>query len=152
MGTCLSTVPPRLKIGTSRRGSSFPAPTAQPSNLLAAEPPTRRSIHLPDNSESPRTKRRALLVGISYIGSTDPVWTPIDGLHDDVDRFRGLLIRVYFIHRSAGFTWPLIPVPETYGYLPEDIVVLKDDPSFPDQFHPTRANMVESWSLYSGPC
>ena len=46
----------------------------------------------------PTPKRRALLVGISYEGGTDPVWTPLEYPHDDVDRFRELLISVYSVH------------------------------------------------------
>jgi hypothetical protein len=94
----------------------------------------------------PIPKRRALLVGIDYRYSTDPIWTPLDDTHGDVDRFLELLICVYIIHQSH-FLWPLIPVPGTYGYSPEDIVVLKDDPSFSNRLQPTRANMVESYSL-----
>ncbi|KAH9991896.1 caspase domain-containing protein [Russula vinacea] len=71
----------------------------------------------------PTPKRRALLVGITYHDSTDPIWTPLDGPHIDVDHFRNLLIYIY-------------------GYLPEDIIVLKDDPRFPDRLQPTRANMI----------
>ena len=40
-------------------------------------------------------KRRALLVGIRYHDNLR--WTPMSGTHDDVDNFRDLLIRVYFI-------------------------------------------------------
>ena len=47
-------------------------------------------------------KRRALLVGISYEGSTDEVWTLLAYPHDDVDNFRELLISVYFIHRVSS--------------------------------------------------
>jgi hypothetical protein len=96
------------------------------------------------------TRRRALLVGISYHDSTSPIWVPLYGPHDDVEIFREFLIRVYFIHRSVGFAWPLIPIPDTYGYSPEDIVVLKDDPSLPNHLQPTRLNMVESYFLCSG--
>jgi hypothetical protein len=34
------------------------------------------------------------------------------------------------------------PLEGVYGYAPEDITVLKDDPNFPDLQQPTRANMV----------
>ena len=50
----------------------------------------------------PTPKRRALLIGITYDGSTDPIWTPLVGPHVDVDRFRELLIRVYSIHRVSS--------------------------------------------------
>ena len=50
----------------------------------------------------PTPKRRALLIGITYHNSTDPMWGSLVGPHDDVDRFRELLIRVYFIHRVSS--------------------------------------------------
>ena len=62
---------------------------------------------LPDAQEQstvhvPGPKRRALLVGISYEGSIDPVWTPLDHPYDDVDNFRKLLISVSSIHRVSS--------------------------------------------------
>ena len=36
----------------------------------------------------------------------------------------------------------LIPVLDTYGYYPEAITVLRDDPDLSDHFQPTRVNMV----------
>ena len=62
---------------------------------------------LPDSQEQstvhvPGPKRRALLVGISYEGSIDPVWTPLEHPHDDVDNFRKLLISVSSIHRVSS--------------------------------------------------
>ncbi|KAI9432855.1 caspase domain-containing protein [Lactarius indigo] len=87
---------------------------------------TTGTIRLPDDeeekSEGPATKRRALLVGISYKGDHN-TWSPLDGPHEDVDRFQQLLI-------------------DTYGYRPEDITILKDDPNIPDLSHPTRVNMI----------
>jgi hypothetical protein len=55
------------------------------------------------------TKRRALLVGISYHHSPSPIWAPLDGPHEDVDRFRKLLIgeQVFSALRfvsDSGFT------------------------------------------------
>ncbi|KAI0299856.1 caspase domain-containing protein, partial [Russula brevipes] len=77
-------------------------------------------------------KRRALLIGISYHRTQSKIWTPLDGSHEDVERFRKLLI-------------------ETYKYSPEDITVLKDDPSLPDLAQPTRANMIRELNrLVSG--
>lgn len=35
-----------------------------------------------------------------------------------------------------------ITLTDTYGYRPEDIVVLKDVPELPERSHPTRANLV----------
>jgi hypothetical protein len=75
-----------------------------------------------DKSEGPTSKRRALLVGISYSGPHNK-WPALDGPHDDVDRFRQLLT-------------------ETYGYQSEDITVMRDDPNLPDLSHPTRDNMI----------
>ncbi|KAN0118331.1 Caspase domain containing protein [Russula decolorans] len=81
---------------------------------------------------SPPPKKRALLIGITYHDSTSPLWTPLDGPHVDVKHFQQLLIH-------------------TYGYSPEDIVVLKDDPTLPEHLHPTRANMIrELKQLVSG--
>jgi hypothetical protein len=37
---------------------------------------------------------------------------------------------------------------DTYGYRPEDIVVLKDLPEFPEQSKPTRVNMVRDIRLH----
>ena len=51
------------------------------------------------NAHRPTTKRRALLVGISYRGSTE--WEQLEGTDADVNRFQKLLIRVYFIHRKV---------------------------------------------------
>ena len=41
---------------------------------------------------APTSKRRALLVGISYRHSLSELWSSLDGPHEDVDRFRELLI------------------------------------------------------------
>ena len=41
-------------------------------------------------------------------------------------------------------------ITDTYGYSPEDIVVLKDDPSLPEHLQPNRVNMVESSSHCPG--
>jgi len=94
------------------------------------------TIRLPDDDEEDksngqRSKRRALLVGISYNGPHNK-WPALDGPHDDVDRFRQLLT-------------------ETYGYRPEDITVMRDDTNLPDLSHPTRDNMIrELKRLVSG--
>jgi hypothetical protein len=34
-----------------------------------------------------------------------------------------------------------------YGYRPEDITVLKDDPAFPIHLQPTRENIVSAFSI-----
>ncbi|KAI9511062.1 caspase domain-containing protein [Russula earlei] len=75
------------------------------------------------NDSTPKPKRRALLVGISYRLRRSKKWTPLDGTHIDVKHFRELLIN-------------------TYGYSPEDITVLMDDPTLPGLSQPTRANMI----------
>ena len=66
-----------------------------------------RDRPLPDAKErskvnAPKSKRRALLVGITYKSSTDEVWTPLEHPHDDVDNFRELLIRVFSIIRVSS--------------------------------------------------
>jgi hypothetical protein len=33
-------------------------------------------------------------------------------------------------------------ITDTYGYRPEDVCVLKDDPDFPEHSQPTRDNIV----------
>ncbi|KAH8994283.1 caspase domain-containing protein [Lactarius akahatsu] len=97
-------------------------------------------IRLPDVEEGkqqgtrngPTTKRRALLVGISYAWSQSDAWWPLENPHADVDLFWSLLVGAY-------------------GYSPEDITVLKDGPNIPDLLQPTRANMIrELERLVSG--
>lgn len=61
-------------------------------------------------------RRRALLIGISYHGE-------LLNTHQDVDRYRDVLI-------------------VTYGYRPEDIILLKDDPAFGHHLQPTRENIL----------
>jgi hypothetical protein len=63
----------------------------------ALKAPLRRRLH-----DGATPKRRALLIGISYHDSTDPMWTPLVGPHDDVDHFWELLICVYSIHRVSS--------------------------------------------------
>lgn len=52
------------------------------------------TIRLPDDeedkSDGQKSKRRALLVGISYNGPHNQ-WSALDGPHEDVDRFQQLL-------------------------------------------------------------
>jgi hypothetical protein len=61
----------------------------------------------------PTTKRRALLVGISYHHSPSDIWPPLDCPHEDVDRFRELLIgeqvftALEFV-RESGFPLTLV--------------------------------------------
>ncbi|KAI0290174.1 caspase domain-containing protein [Russula brevipes] len=65
---------------------------------------------------APSARRRALLIGIAYRGE-------LLNTHQDVDRYRGVLIAAY-------------------GYRPEDITVIKDDPAFPNHLQPTRENIL----------
>jgi len=92
--------------------------------------------HLPDDVHD-KTKRRALLVGITY--PTSNTWSQLDGPHDDVDQYRDLLISA--CSRTSSIRFPLT-LADTYGYRPKDIVVLKDPPEFPQQYKPTQVNMV----------
>jgi len=66
-------------------------------------------------------KQRALLIGIAYTNAKN--WSPLEGPHDDVEQYRELLS-------------------STYGYRPEDVVVLKDDPKLPEHLQPTRVNLI----------
>ena len=91
-----------------------------------------------------RTKRRALLVGISYTSPWN-TWPPLDEPHGDVDQYRDLLVSEYSHVYSIRFPLTLV---DTYGYRPEDIVVLKDLPEFPEQSKPTRVNMVREIRLH----
>jgi hypothetical protein len=151
MGTCLSTVLPRRVLGTPREGnpsgkaplSGYPNNKELPGEVNGNELPesvnSRDEEHnqsVPDDTHSSKhlsedvhhktndgeTKRRALLIGITY---TNPwnTWSQLDGPHGDVDQYQDLLLN-------------------TYGYRPEDIVVLKDLPEFPEQFKPTQVNML----------
>ena len=63
----------------------------------AVEAPLRRRLH-----EGATPKRRALLIGISYHDSTDPVWIPLVAPRVNVDHFWELLICVYSIHRVSS--------------------------------------------------
>jgi hypothetical protein len=60
-----------------------------------ADPKDKGSVHLPGDEESQRavatTKRRALLVGISYCSPSN-TWSRLDGPHEDVDQYRELLM------------------------------------------------------------
>ncbi len=52
-------------------------------------PDDAHNKHLPDDVHD-KTRRRALLVGITY--STSNTWSQLDGPHGDVDQYRDLLI------------------------------------------------------------
>jgi hypothetical protein len=47
--------------------------------------------HVSKKTEGAATKRKALLVGISYSGPSNK-WSPLDGPHGDVDRIQELLL------------------------------------------------------------
>ncbi|KAH9963702.1 caspase domain-containing protein [Lactifluus volemus] len=73
---------------------------------------TAQGIPRPGSS----SRRRALLVGISYNGE-------LLNAHKDVDRYRNVLLG-------------------KYGYRPEDITILKDDSKSPNHLQPTRDNIL----------
>lgn len=83
-------------------------------------------------------RRRALLIGISYHGE-------LLNSHQDVDRYRDVLIGRFITvgahHPQLMFYLCTIA---TYGYRPEDILMLKDDPAFDPHLQPTRENIVSS--------
>ena len=53
-------------------------------------PDDAHNKHLPDGVHD-KTKRRALLVGITYTSAWN-TWSELDGPHGDVDQYRDLLI------------------------------------------------------------
>ncbi|KAJ4482769.1 peptidase C14, caspase domain-containing protein [Lentinula edodes] len=63
--------------------------------------------------------KKALLIGINYSG-TD---SSLDGCHSDVSRMYKFIT-------------------QTYGFLAENIVVLKDSSKLEDEYQPTKANML----------
>jgi len=95
--------------------------TSNDASVNASTPPLSTQ-NQGDEKEAASLKRRALLIGITYTGPHNK-WSPLDGPYGDVDRYRDLLIA-------------------TYGYRPEDIVVLKDQPELPAHHQPTRVNMI----------
>jgi hypothetical protein len=102
------------------------------------------AYHVENKPEVPAKRRKALLVGISY-SSPSNTWSPLDGPHGDVDRFKDLLLSALITHLFHSL--PIQLFAATYGYPPEDIVVLKDLPELPDS-HPTRVNMVRDIRPY----
>ena len=91
---------PIVPVSIPNRPHNEPLHDAEEESEADVPPPDRP---LPDANEqskvnAPKSKRRALLVGITYKDSTDEVWTPLEYPHDDVDRFRELLISVYSVH------------------------------------------------------
>jgi hypothetical protein len=109
----------------------------------AAQFPASGPIPVPSS-----TRRRALLVGIAYHGE-------LLNTHQDVDRYRDVLIgKLTGYYPVAAQRWPITLTliitilfviahrKAAYGYRPEDITVLKDDPMFDDHLQPTRENLV----------
>ncbi|KAH9977499.1 caspase domain-containing protein [Russula compacta] len=121
------------KKGTTSPKGSAHLPIDEDHNKKGTASPNG-SAHLPvdedQKKEGPTTKRRALLIGITYSGSK--TWSELDGPHHDVDHYQELLT-------------------STYGYRPEDITILKDLREFPEHSQPTRVNMIrELKALVSG--
>ncbi|KAI9511063.1 caspase domain-containing protein [Russula earlei] len=87
---------------------------AQPEDVATTEKNVGSA--LPFALSAGTRRSRALLIGITYRGE-------LLNTHKDVDRYRDVLIA-------------------TYGYRPEDITVLKDDPAFSDHLQPTRENVL----------
>jgi hypothetical protein len=96
---------------------------------------TAQGIPRPGSS----SRRRALLVGISYNGE-------LLNAHKDVDRYRNVLLgmlHIIFTYRRV-FLHCLFCSQGKYGYRPEDITILKDDSKSPNHLQPTRDNIVSS--------
>jgi len=84
-------------------------------------------------------RRRALLIGISYHGE-------LLNTHQDVDRYRDVLIGKLYAARAHHPQ--LMFTTAKYGYRPEDIIILKDDPAFDHHLQPTRENIVSFPSFF----
>ncbi len=104
---------------------------------ISVVPAAEAAAHVAQPS-GPSGRRRALLIGISYCGE-------LLNTHQDVDRYRNVLIDTHATTPSNFITFILYwDFEATYGYRPEDIVMLKDDPALPDHFQPTRENIVSN--------
>ncbi|KAH9991895.1 caspase domain-containing protein [Russula vinacea] len=127
--TGLSSLTSSLASHTRRLGSLLRRLTCgrfRPTDIEEGVPPANNAGVVPvaeaataqvaQLSSAPSGRRRALLIGISYHGE-------LLNTHQDVDRYRDVLIA-------------------SYGYRPEDITVLKDDPAFADHLQPTRENIL----------
>jgi hypothetical protein len=88
MGTCLSTNPTCHVIDTSNGVNTIKGNIQPP----AAEDQGDKKV-------DETIKRRALLIGITYTGPANK-WSPLDGPHDDVDRYHRLLIGAWPRTRS----------------------------------------------------
>jgi len=111
----------------------LPPDCATAAAAQVAQPPTFSSS----------ARRRALLIGISYHGE-------LLNTHQDVDRYRDVLIGKFI---AAGTHHPQLMsiywcTIATYGYRPEDITLLKDDPAFDHHLQPTRENIVSPPPLF----
>jgi hypothetical protein len=81
MGSCLSSILPRPKPNKSKSAGmeeeTHPQPVDERDNNAVVE--------------AAQIRRRALLVGITYTNPPSNTWSPLDGPHGDVDRYRELL-------------------------------------------------------------
>ena len=91
----------RAHISTPKRPDHKPTRAEEESKAHVPAPERPPCAGAESKDHVPTRKRRALLIGITYHDSTDPTWTSLVGPHDDVDHFRELLIRMYFIHRVS---------------------------------------------------
>lgn len=114
--------------------SPDPRPLLRPQPAIRAQAQPQLQRHVPqtlrpeplDAPDAPNIRpprRRALLIGIRYVGTR----TELSGPWND-------LARVYWYITQE--------CPKSYRYLKENIVVLKDDPKSDVRAHPTRYNML----------
>ena len=98
---------------------------------------TAATIHVAQPPSFPSSaRRRAQLIGISYQGE-------LLNTHQDVDRYRDVLIGKFIpaCAHHPQLMYHLCTI-AMYGYRPEDIIILKDDPAFDHHLQPTRENVV----------
>jgi len=85
----------------SRAGPGDDDSTTTRERLPDSDDIERDPCHCEGRANGARPKRRALLVGISYIHTG--VWEVLEGTHVDVKRFRQLLIGAYsWLHLQAS--------------------------------------------------
>ena len=97
----LPNVEGNTRLPKPKDGGNAPLPKVEDNIRLTKDeegirpPKDESNVHLPNGvgnkTEVAATKRRALLVGITYTGPANK-WSPLDGPHDDVDRYWDLLI------------------------------------------------------------
>lgn len=95
---------------------------------------------------STKPNRRALSIAIRYTNLGNPV-LELDHAHDDADRIVTLLTSTSVSHNFVDPTELTITVAAVakFGYAKENVTVLKDCIG-PQNFHPTRQNIV--WRLF----